>query len=95
MAIDWRNAAHHDLFMRLTVILDTDVAIKAKEAAARLRKPFNEVVDSALRIGLDELSERPLPKRYRTTARPLGLRHGLRYDDIAALLARAEGQMHS
>ncbi len=82
-------------FMRLTVILDTDVATKAKETAARLRKPFNEVVYSALRIGLDELSNRPLPKRYQTTARPLGLRHGLRYDDIAALLARAEGRMHS
>lgn len=35
--------------------LDPDVAAKARKGAARLSKPFKEVVNHALRIGLDEV----------------------------------------
>ncbi|MBM3852689.1 MAG: DUF2191 domain-containing protein [Verrucomicrobia bacterium] len=81
--------------MRTTLTLDPDVAAKAREAAARQRKPFKEVVNSALRLGLGELLQ-PVPaKPYRTKPRPLGLRQGFSYDDIAELLARAEGEDHA
>jgi hypothetical protein len=81
--------------MRTTLTLDPDVAAKAKKGAARLQKPFKEIVNSALRVGLEKILNPPPAKRYRTRARPLGLRRGLSYDNIAELLARAEGEAHS
>ena len=81
--------------MRTTLTLDPDVAAKAKKSAAKLRKPFKDVINTALRIGLDEVLKPPAAKPYRTKARPLGLRQGFSYDNIAELLARAEGEDHS
>jgi hypothetical protein len=75
--------------------LDPDVAAKAKRGAARLGKPFKEVINAALRIGLDEVLRPAAARPYRTQPRPLGLRRGLSYDNIAELLARAEGEDHS
>ncbi|MGC8991176.1 MAG: DUF2191 domain-containing protein [Verrucomicrobiia bacterium] len=78
--------------MRTTLTLDPDVAAKAKQAAAKLRKPFKEIVNTALRIGLDKVMAPPAAKLYRTKPRPLGLREGLSYDRVSDLLARAEGE---
>ncbi|MCW5558544.1 MAG: DUF2191 domain-containing protein [Verrucomicrobiae bacterium] len=76
--------------MRTTLTLDSDVAAKARKGAARLGKPFKEVINAALRIGLDQVLKPPAPKTYRTQPRPLGLRRGFSYDNIGELLARAE-----
>lgn len=81
--------------MRTTLTLDPDVAAKAQKGAAKLRKPFREIVNAALRIGLDQVLAPPAAKPYRTKARPLGLREGFSYDNISELLARAEGEDHS
>lgn len=80
--------------MRTTLTLDPDVASKAKKVAARLHKSFKEIVNAALRIGLEEVLHPPAAKRYRTKPRPLGLRRGLSYDNVAELLAHAEGEAH-
>jgi hypothetical protein len=74
--------------------LDPDVASRAKKAAAKLGKPFKEVVNAALRAGLDIVLAPPSSKPFRTNPRPLGLREGFSYDSIADLLARAEGEDH-
>ena len=81
--------------MRTTLTLDPDVAVKAKKGAAKLHKPFKEIINTALRIGLDEVLKPPPAKPYRTKPRPLGLRSGLNYDNIAELVARAEGEDHA
>ena len=81
--------------MRTTLTLDPDVAAKAKRGAAKLRKPFKEIINAALRVGLDEILSPPRAKPYRTKPRPLGLRQGFSYDNISELLARAEGEDHS
>jgi hypothetical protein len=81
--------------MRTTLTLDPDVAAKAKKSGAKLRKPFKQIINAALRIGLDEMLKPPRSKSYHTKARPLGLRRGLSYDNIAELLVRAEGERHS
>jgi hypothetical protein len=81
--------------MRTTLTLDPDVSAKARKGAAKLGKPFKEVVNSALRIGLDEILKPPAAKGYRTKPHAMGLREGLSYDHIAELLARAEGEDHS
>jgi len=81
--------------MRTTLTLDPDVAAKAKQGAAKLRKPFKEVVNMALRIGLEAVLAPPTAKPYRTKPRPLGLREGFSYDNISELLATAEGEDHA
>ena len=81
--------------MRTTLTLDPDVAAKARKGAAKLGKPFKEVVNMALRTGLDAVLAPPASKPYRTHPRPLGLREGFSYDNISELLARAEGEDHS
>jgi hypothetical protein len=78
--------------MRTTLTLDPDVAAKARKGAAKLGKTLKEVVNAALRIGLDEVLKPPAAKAYRTKPRPLGLRRGLSYDNIGELLARGEGE---
>ncbi len=65
--------------------LDPDVAARAREGAARLGKPFKDVVNMALRAGLDAVLAPPPAKPYRTKPRPLGLREGFSYDNISAL----------
>jgi len=80
--------------MRTTLTLDPDVAAKARQGAAKTGKPFRSVINAALRIGLDAVLKPSAAKPYRTKARPLGLRRGFCYDDIAELLARAEGEDH-
>lgn len=81
--------------MRTTLTLDPDVAAKAKEGAARLRKPFKDVINAALRAGLDDVLAPPAAKPYRTKPRQLGLRPGLNYDKISELIAIGEGEAHS
>lgn len=80
--------------MRTTLTLDPDVAAKAKQGAARMRKPFKEVINAALRVGLDEILAPPAARPYQTKARPLGLRQGFSYDNISELIAAAEGEDH-
>lgn len=80
--------------MRTTLTLDPDVAAKARKGAAKLRKPFKEVINAALRLGLDEILTPPAAKPYRTKPRPLGLRRGFGYDNISELIAAAEGEEH-
>lgn len=74
--------------MRTTVTLDPDVA-------ARLHKPFREVINAALRVGLDKILDSPTAKPYRTKPRAMGLRQGFSYDNISELIASAEGENHS
>ncbi len=81
--------------MRTTLTLDPDVAAKAKKGAARLRKPFKEIINAALRVGLDQILSPPIAKPYRTRPRPMGLRRGFSYDNISELIASVEGEDHS
>lgn len=80
--------------MRTTLTLNPDVAAKARRGAAKLRRPFKDVINAALRIGLDEVLNPPAAKPYRTQPRRMGLRQGLSYDNVAELLVRAEGEDH-
>ena len=86
---------HHDASMRTTLTLDPAVAAKAKNGAAKLGRPLKEIINSALRIGLEEVLHPPVSKTYRTQPHPMGLREGSSYDNIGELLANAEGETHS
>jgi hypothetical protein len=81
--------------MRTTLTLDPDIAAKAKKGAAKLHKPFKEIINAALRAGLDQVLSPPAARPYRTKPRPMGLRQGFNYDNISELVAAAEGENHS
>lgn len=79
--------------MRTTLTLDPDVATKARDGAANLRKPLKDIINSALRVGLDEILARaPASREYRTKPHPMGLRQGFSYDNISELIAVADGE---
>jgi len=79
--------------MRTTLTLDPDVAERARADAARLQCSFKEIVNEAMRVGLEVLEERSkLAKPYQTEPVPMGLRAGLSYDNIGDLLAQAEAE---
>jgi hypothetical protein len=77
--------------MRTTLTLDSDVAHQAKQLVAKLGKPFKQVVNEALRLGLGQLQKPPKRKKYVTKPRNLGLRPGLNLDNIAELIAQVDG----
>jgi hypothetical protein len=77
--------------MRTTLTIDDAISDRLKADAAAMGKPFREIVNEALRLGLDALESRARQAvPYRTEPSDLGLRPGLNYDDVADLLARAE-----
>jgi hypothetical protein len=78
--------------MRTTLTLDADVAVKAKRGAAKLGQPFKRVINSALRIGLDEVLKPAKAKPYRSQPLSLGLKPSYSYDNIGELLAQIEGE---
>ena len=78
--------------MRTTLTLDEDVSQRAREIAAKKKKPFKAVINDALRKGLDQM-EKPLKSRpYRTQPHKMGLREGYDLDNIQELLVHAEGE---
>ena len=81
--------------MRRTLTLDQDVAARLRAAVSRQRQPLQQVVNTALRLGLERLEESAQSKPYRTVPRPMGRRLGFSYDNVAQLLARAEGEDHA
>ena len=69
--------------------LDDDVALQLEREARETGLSFKEVVNRTLRAGL---SRRDSPQEpFVVSARPLGLRPGLSYDNIEELLEFGEG----
>jgi plasmid stability protein len=74
---------------RTTLTLEDDVAARLREEARRQGRSFKEVVNDALRAGLDQSSGDVPP--YLVEARDLGVRPGIDLDDIQGLLDRLDG----
>jgi hypothetical protein len=82
---------HHDV--RTTLTLDDDVARKLDLERRRLGISFKEVVNRALRSALNRPAEKTPGKPFQVKAQDLGLRPGLSYDDVDALLDEVEGPL--
>lgn len=80
--------------MRTTIVIDDDVLDSARSLANRLHTPFRQVVNEALRAGLQTVAEPAASHPYRTRPRKLGLRAGRNLDNIQELLAHVEGEDH-
>jgi hypothetical protein len=77
---------------RTTLTLDDDVASSLQEEARRRGRPFRQVVNDAIRAGLDPSARQG--RRLRVRPRDLGLRDGIELDDITGLLEAVEGPEH-
>jgi len=81
--------------MRTTLTLDSDVAIRLERERRKRGMPYKQLVNAALRAGLDHLDP---PKRghdlFRTEGFPLGQSHVGSLDNIEEVLSHAEGERH-
>ena len=77
---------HYDVSVRTTLTLEPDIAQKARKCAGKLGASFKDVINRALRIGLDALERKQKPRPFRTEPKPLGLRPCIRLDNIADVL---------
>lgn len=79
--------------MRMTLTLDDDVAVRLRAEARRAGRPFKEIVNETLRVGLASVAARR--PAFKIAARDLGdLRPGLRLDNVAELIEQTEGPLH-
>lgn len=78
--------------MRTTLTLDHDVAQRVKSVTRHSGRPLKQVINEALRVGLDQLAQSRPSKPYRTKARNMGLREGFQLDNVQELLSQIEGE---
>jgi hypothetical protein len=80
--------------MRTTLTLDDDVAAALKRLRKKRDLPFKEVVNEALRLGLDRLERRAPTSltRYQTEPWDLGEPRLKNLDCLSEVLAVAEGE---
>lgn len=81
--------------MRTTLTLDSDVAARIERERRKRGVPLKEIVNQALRAGLDNL-ETPARGRelFRTEGLSLGHSRVGSLDNIEEVLSRAEGEHH-
>ncbi|MFI5394889.1 MAG: hypothetical protein ACHQ9S_05095 [Candidatus Binatia bacterium] len=79
--------------MRTTLTLDEDVAAVLVRRQRLEQRSFKEIVNEALRRGLTQLAAKPTRrKRYQTRPVDLGRCRFGSLDDVAEVLAVAEGE---
>jgi len=79
--------------MRTTLTLDKDVATQLERLQRDRRVTFKEILNQALRQGLREMTTKPRRRpKYRTPTVSLGLCLVGSMDDVAEVLAVAEGE---
>ena len=81
---------HPDVAQRTTLTLEEDVVDRLKNEARRTGRSFKDVVNDAIRAGLERRQASP-PNRFAVASRDMGLRPGIELDDIEGFLDRIEG----
>ncbi|MGF1531786.1 MAG: DUF2191 domain-containing protein [Puniceicoccaceae bacterium] len=76
--------------MRTTITLEADVEEKAKPAMQTTGVNFKTLINEALRCGIAEIKKPRESRAFKTESRPLGLKNGFNYDNLAELLAQTE-----
>lgn len=78
--------------MRTTLTLDRDVSAKAKSLVKQSGRPFKQIINEALRVGLEHLATPPRAKPYRAKVYSLAIRPGYSLDSVRELLSEVEGE---
>ena len=78
--------------MRTTLTINDDILDQLKaEAAKEKGKPFKDVVNETLRLGLRARRKIPAQKPFEIRSKKMGTFPGLNYDNIEELLDQVEG----
>ena len=80
--------------IRTTVTLDEDVHERLKEESRKRGAPFRQTLNDVLRTGLLASRQQPPGRRFVIKPRRMGVRPGISYDSIPALLELGEGEGH-
>jgi Ribbon-helix-helix protein, copG family len=83
----------NDVSKRTTVTLEDDVVRRLHSEARRTGRSFKEVLNEAVRLGLDR-ALKPTTTEFHVQPRDMGLLPGLALDDISSLLEQVEGGEH-
>jgi predicted transcriptional regulator len=79
--------------MRTTLTLDDDVAARLEQLRRARDESLKDIVNDALRRGLDDLTRRPQPREpFRTESVDLGRLRLPSIDNISETLAAAEDE---
>ena len=78
--------------MRTTLTLDDDVSAKLREETRRSGKPFKQVVNDCLRLGLHSGSRLKSLPPFKVRTRNMGLRPGVDLDDVWGLIEQLDGR---
>lgn len=77
---------HHDVYVRTTLTLDSDVVALLREEVTRTRRPFKQVVNQALRLGLRASAEPEQRQPFRVEPfHDLGFKPGIDPDKLGQL----------
>jgi hypothetical protein len=80
--------------VRTTLTLDDDVATKVHEAMRQTGASFKDTVNGLLRLALNTAKRSRTVEPFVVRARPMGVKPGLDYDRISALIEELEGPDH-
>ena len=76
--------------MRTSLTLDDDVAVLLQEEATRSRRPFREVVNQAIRLGLRTATPPERRERFRVKPHPFQFKPGIDLDKLNQLVDELE-----
>ena len=79
-------------FMRTTLTIDDDLVRELREKAYKTASPFKEVVNKAIRAGLEHLDKPTQIKPYKCKAHSLGYPPSADLDHALNLAARLESE---
>jgi hypothetical protein len=79
---------------RTTVALDEDVLERVKEESRTRGASFRDTLNDLLRVALTAQTRPPFKRTLKIKPRNMGLKPGLNYDDVEALIEYAEGPYH-
>jgi hypothetical protein len=79
--------------VRTTLTLEDDVRAGLDREVRRSGKPFKEVVNHFLRVGLNSRTAAKPARPFVVRARSMGLEPGLSLDSVADLIEQLEGPL--
>ncbi len=76
--------------MRTTLTLDDDVTAKLRAEVRRSGRPFKQIVNQTLRLGLSFRNQYKSLPPFKVKPYDMGLRPGFSYDNVGELLERLD-----
>jgi hypothetical protein len=83
---------HHDAVMRTTIDINDATLLELRKRAAKTGRPFREVVEQSLKLGLAQMDKPAGRKRIRILTHPLALKPGFQGVSLNQLYDQLEAE---